>query len=241
MVISGLLRDSALSNGYWLLFWKAVGAFGNNLFKFSENLTFSASASFSPTANGCLVVSASRNFCAGIKSFSISSSSSSDIEGEKGLYAGKPKGSGGDGGGDGGCLKPPGSPSSSSLWSSWVFYQLKSLNLFNCSTIFKPVIDGAASDCFLICFSLVNLPDSIWVNSVPIVGLWVSNFALSLMEILFRVVFLQPHRLIFHRRMQLYQDCPEYCLSKAQLLEDIFADLNRLQTIFYNVNKSRIL
>ena len=38
----------------------------------------------------------------------------------------------------------------------------------------------AVSNCFLICFSWFNLPASIWVYSVPIIGFWVSNFALSL-------------------------------------------------------------
>ena len=135
-----------------------TSAFGNNLFKFSKILVFSATATFSPTTNGCLVVSPSRNFCTGVKSFSISLCSSSDIEVVGGLYTGKTKDDGNGGCDEGGYLKPPASSSSSLSLSSSILFLLKSLNLFNCFAIFKSFKEGAASNCFLLCFRYLIYP-----------------------------------------------------------------------------------
>ena len=98
-----------------------------SLFKFSENLTFSAIASFSLRAN-------------------VRSISSSDIDGDgKGvLNNGKSEGGGG------GVLRDLGLlPALSSLFSSsYTILWLKSLNLLNCSAILKSFIEGAVSKCF---------------------------------------------------------------------------------------------
>ena len=55
---------------------------------------------------------------------------------------------------------------------------------------------------------------------------------------LYRVVFLPPHGLIFHHWVWSCQGYPEYCCLKAQSLMDIFSDLNHPRYYFLQHQRS---